>query len=164
MNFLESSLSDLYQSAVEAFPKTQMRQHATHDIVITNLHWMPFVGMKTLFIRGLANQNEGREYSPIILIKKVHFLEKGGRVIKTDGQNYFLEQISFNNDVLLRCNCADFSFRFNFYDYTDKSLYGRKRKKYESKGGPPANPMKMPGMCKHLLKLIEVLKNDGIFQ
>ena len=64
----ESSLSDLYQSAVDAYPKTTLRQHATQPVVITQLHWTPYVGMKTLFVKGIA-QNEGKEYSPIILFK-----------------------------------------------------------------------------------------------
>jgi len=159
----ESSINDLYRSTVLAFPHTSKRQYAVDPVEISAITYTPYLGMKTLFVKCIA-QNEGREYSPIILIKKVHFLSKGGHVIKTDGQNYFLEQVSLDNDVLLRCNCKDFSFRFNFYDYVDKSLYGRKRKKYESKGGPPANPLNMPGMCKHLLKLVSVLKEDGVFQ
>ena len=68
-----------------------------------------------------------------------------------------------NNDVLLRCNCNDFKWRFNFYDHIDKSLYGNKRKKYENLGGAPANPMKLPGMCKHIMKTAQALKDAGIF-
>lgn len=160
---LESSLIDLHQSAVEAFPRTRMRQYATHPIVITNLRWTPFLGMKTLFVKGLA-QHEGREYNPIIVLKKVNY--KGGEITITasDGQEYSFDKLSLEQtDVVVRCNCPDFYWRFNYYNHKDKSLYGSKRGPYESQGGAPANPRELPGMCKHLMKTVTVLKEAGIF-
>ena len=171
MNFKlwESSLVDLYQSAVDAFPQTTLRQHATQPIKITNLRWIPYKGMKTLFIRGLA-QNEEREYSPIVLFKRVRYrdeLDEGVvAIIASNGEIYNFDKLSLENtDVLVRCNCPDFKWRFNFYDHLDKSLYGRKRGPYTrlTEHRPPANPKKMPGMCKHVLKTVEVLKEAGIF-
>lgn len=159
----ESSLITLYQSAVDAFPNTTKRQHATNTIVITELIWTPFIGLKTLFIKGLA-QNQGKEYNPIILFKGVNYLESGGTsVIDNIGSTFNLQQLSFeNNDVVLRCNCPDFLWRFNFYNHLDQSLYGRKRKKYESHGGLPANPSELPGMCKHLIKLSMAIRESGL--
>ena len=72
MRYIESSLTDLYQSAVEAFPGTTKRQHAIDPITVVNLRWTPFIGMKTLLIRGTAH-NEDREYNPLILFKKVAY-------------------------------------------------------------------------------------------
>ena len=68
----ETSLNGLYKSTVDAFPNTKMRQHATDPIVIRQLNWIPYVGMKTLFVKGLA-QNEGKEYNPTIVFKKVQY-------------------------------------------------------------------------------------------
>ena len=160
----ESSLQDLYDSAVAAFPQTTMRQHATHPIVITNLRWTPFVGMKTLFIKAIA-QNEGKEYNPIVLLKRVDY--NGDEITITASD---MREVSFNRpslestNVLLRCNCPDFFWRFNYYNHRDKSLQGPKRRAYESKGvGPPANPHEMPGMCKHLMKTVHVLGEAGLF-
>tara|TARA_Y100000034_G_scaffold35064_2_gene43027 strand:+ start:13615 stop:14124 length:510 start_codon:yes stop_codon:yes gene_type:complete len=162
--FIETSLNDLYDSTVAAFPNTTMRQHATDPIVITHLKWVPYVGMKTLFVKGLA-QNESREYNPTIVFKQVeynpntHFI----KLVSNDDKIYHLKQLSLeNNDVLVRCNCPDFFWRFNYYDHVDKSLYNRKRKKYESAGGPPANPLEMPGMCKHLIKMVKTLHRSSI--
>lgn len=61
-NLFESSLRELYDSAVAAYTKTGFRQHATQPVVITNLRWMPYLGMRTLYVRGLA-QSEGNEYN-----------------------------------------------------------------------------------------------------
>lgn len=163
MNFIETSLGELYDSAVEAFPKTTMRQHATHTIKITNLRWTPFLGTKVLFIKSLA-QNEGKEYTPIILFKRVDYKGNQLQITASDFQEYHLNRLSLENtDVLVRCNCPDYYWRFNYYNHLDKSLYGRKRAKYESKGGPPANPKQMPGICKHIMKTIHVLGQTGLF-
>ena len=170
MNFIfrdlieESTLTDLYKNAVNAFPNTTKRQYATNPIKITNLRWTPFVGLRTLFVRGLA-QNENREYNPIIFFKNVKYLDKSGvSLMASDGKEYFLEQLSAkSNDVLVRCNCQDFYWRFNYHDYLDKSLHGNKRKKYEAKHNPgSANPLEMPGMCKHLMKMMKTLGESGI--
>lgn len=56
----------------------------------------------------------------------------------------------------------DFSYRFNYYNYLDGSLYGSKRKKYESQGGAPANPMEMQGMCKHIIKTMDALRDAEV--
>ena len=160
----ESSLNDLYQSAVEAFPRTTKRQHATQPIKIVELTWVPYRGVKTLFVKAMA-RNEDRVFNPIIVFKKVHYLESGSITLKDkNGQQYFIEQLSLqNNDVLVRCQCKDFRWRFNYYDHIDRSLYGSKAAKYEAKGvRPPANPMEMPGMCKHCMKMMEVLREAGI--
>jgi len=43
-------------------------------------------------------------------------------------------------------------------------LYGRKPAKYHAESNrPPANPLELPGMCKHLIKFVEVLKKAGMF-
>lgn len=166
--WLESSLSDLYDSAVDAFPNTTMRQHAIGPIQIHELSFTPFIGVKTLFLRGTAF-NENRQYSPIILFKNVVYSNEGDNlidIVASDGLHYRLKKLSVNeNNVLLRCGCKDFFWRFNYYNHLDKSLFGRKRTSYESQGlRGPINPMEMPGMCKHLMKLIETLKDAKLIK
>lgn len=160
----ESSLEELFASAVLAFPHTTMRQHAVQPIIIETLHWTPFVGMKTLFIKGHA-RNEDRHYNTIILFKGVDYTNEQVKIKGSDGKFYRFGKLSLENtDVLVRCSCPDFKWRFNFYDHLDKSLYGPKRSKYEGVTGVPANPKQMPGMCKHLMATTKILSNSGIFQ
>jgi hypothetical protein len=165
----ESSATDLYQSAVAAFPNTAKRQHATQPIVITNLHWTPYIGMKTLFVKGLA-QSEGKEYNPIVVFKNVNYRDAAGPNVvgltASDNNEYFFEKLDLGDtDIVVRCNCPDFYWRFNYFDHIDGSLYGRKRAKYEALYNPgSANPQEMPGMCKHLMKLTTVLKRAEIFE
>jgi len=161
----ESSLSELFQSTVAAFPNTTKRQHATDTIEISNITWRPFLGMRTLFVKGRA-QNEGREYSPIIVFKNVqyHQNEEPNLIkITEDGNEYFFEPLSMDTDVILRCPCADFYWRGVHFNYLDKSLYGRDRKKYEAKyRAGSANPTQSPIMCKHLIKLASVLRKNNL--
>mgnify|MGYP000029406321 FL=1 len=162
----ENTLNGLYDSAVAAFPNTTKRQHATQPVRIVQIGWTPYLGLKTLFVKGLA-QNEGREYNSLILFKKVSYKDSNGPGIvelNTETGKVFLERLSFDaNDVVVRCNCPDFYWRFNYYNHLDKSLYGRKRAKYEAQHNPgSANPQEMPGMCKHLMKLSKALTESGI--
>jgi hypothetical protein len=165
--WLESSINDLYQSAVQAFPNTTKRQYATDTIQISSLNWVPFVGFKTLFVKAIA-QNEGKEYNPIILFKGVVYHEAAGPNIigldASDGQHYFLERLSLNaQNVMVRCPCKDFFWRMHHYNHEDKSLQGKDRKKYEAIYNPgSANPQELPGLCKHLMKFAKVLNQSGL--
>jgi hypothetical protein len=169
MIWLESSLQTLYLSAVEAFPKTTKRQYATHEIKVVNVQWIPFVGMKTLFVKGRALHEE-REYSPSIVFKKVQYAEdRSPRMVvlkASDGKTYFLERLAMDDtDVLVRCSCGDFKWRFSWYNHLDHSLQGSKPKKYTPVPGsnrPPANPTESFGICKHIMKLAKVLSESTI--
>jgi hypothetical protein len=162
--WLESSINHLYQSAVDAFPHTTMRQHVVHTINIGEIRLTPFLGMKTLLVRSAAfNEENGHHYNPIILFKRANFNPQNNAVqfLAADNeQPYQVQKLSLNGThVLLRCECKDFFWRFNYYDWIDKSLWGPKRKPYEAKLRPgTANPMEMPGMCKHLMALAKGLR------
>ncbi|MHA2043195.1 MAG: hypothetical protein ACW99G_00290 [Candidatus Thorarchaeota archaeon] len=170
MNYwLESSLEELYKSSVKAFPETRKRQYATNPVVVEKIIWTPFVGMKTLFVKGIV-KNEGKEYNTAILFKGVSYHEEDSKgvvpLLANDEKEYYLEQLSkTDTDVLVRCNCPDFYWRFNYYNHLDKSLNGRHRAKYEAKYRPgSANPQKLPGTCKHLMKFMHVLGESRIIR
>ncbi len=166
MKFYESTLVQLYNSALKAFPLCKYRQHSTNTIKIVKLEWVPFVGMKTLFVKGLA-QNEGREYNTLVLFKNMNYLtedKQAVKIIASDGLPYKFDKIiKEETDVLLRCNCPDFRWRFAWWNKLDHSLYGRAPAKYKSLGNRPANPMQLEGMCKHLMKTIKALYEANIF-
>jgi hypothetical protein len=166
MEFIETSIYELYKNIEKAFPKTKKRQFSTDTIRVENLTWIPFLGVKTLFIKGLI-RNESKKYDCIMLFKNIKFNEneqkKSIKIKMSNGKEYYVEQInSKEKDVLLRCNCKDFHWRFNFYNSKDHSLFGRKRSKYESAGGPKANPLELPGICKHLVKMSKIIKESNL--
>lgn len=166
--FFETSLNDLAKSTSKAFPKTTKRQYATDTIKITEIFWNPYKGFKTLFVRGIAQNTESlKEYSPIVLFKNVKYVSsKSNSVIElkaNDGGVYLLERLNPDEDIQVRCDCKDFNWRFNYTNHLDGSLYGRKRKKYEALYYPnSSNPLELPGMCKHIIKLLKVINASGI--
>ena len=169
MALLEATIKELYQSTVDAFPTTGKRQHSTNEIVISKLEWVPFIGMKTLRIKGLA-QNKGNrhEYNPLIIFKNVVYHSENGyglvEITDNAGKTYFLEKLGNDqNDVLIRCNCQDFYWRGTHWDKVKKCLSGPDRKKYEAKYNPgSANPTESMMMCKHIIKLSKVLNTSGL--
>ena len=171
LKIVESTAIDLYKSTVDAFPKTTKRQNSIDMIKIIEMNFIPYLGMNTLFVKGLAkNIDNQKEYNTTVLFKNIKYLQKENknsiRLIASDDKKYFLETINANsNEVLVRCDCPDFYWRFNYYNSLDKSLYGRKRKKYESiSNGRIANVKKAPGMCKHLIKMIKALSDSKIME
>jgi len=164
----EASLNDLYTSSVEAFPETTKRQHSTDTIKIASMKYTPYLGVKTLYVKGLA-QNEGKEYTPMILFRNVKYHpEKNNKAfsLRAEGKVYYLESLSASkNDVLVRCNCPDFQWRFQHFNSKEKSLYGSDRKPYEAVFRPgTANPEESPGMCKHVMKLMKALDASELLQ
>lgn len=161
--FNESSLTHLYDNTVRAFPHTKKRQYATQPLEIVEVRFTPYLGVKTLYVKGLV-RNENQHYDSIILFKAVEYKERAPVHIRgVEGKVYHLEPLTFEHDVLVRCNCGDHYWRFRHYNYLDRSLFGRDRKKYEAIHAPgSANPLKLPGLCKHLIKLAEVLHNSNI--
>ncbi|NBT57592.1 hypothetical protein EBT16_02295 [bacterium] len=164
MLWIESSLKDLYKSSEDAFPRTRMRQYATQPVRVEHLEWVPFLGVRTLFVKATV-RNEGRKHESIMLFKGVGYGDEKGRIplVDSSGRKVFLKRLSeAEDDVLVRCSCGDFFNRFNYYNSLDGSLFGRKRRKYEGKGLWEANPDGLPGMCKHLMKMAVVLKESGL--
>jgi hypothetical protein len=164
---IETTLIDLYNNIKTAFPKTQKREYATDTVVIENITWVPFLGMKTLFLKGLARSDD-KKYDCIILFKKINYKDSLGKnIIKvkmSNGKEYFIEKMKIDkNDVLIRCNCLDFYYRFNYYNHLDKSLYGRKRTPYYGKNLWKANEKELPGFCKHIIKFANILQKTNIF-
>lgn len=162
--FEESTINDLHISTRQAFPATRKRQHSIDEIRIVELKWTPYIGLKTLFVRGRA-RSEGKVYSPIVVFKDVSY-GSGIPLMANDGRRYLLERLSqAENDVLLRCSCKDFYWRFHHYNKLDRSLQGSDRKKYEAKTDrEPVNPTESPGMCKHLWKMIAAIRDSGILR
>ncbi len=167
MLLIETSLKDLYKSTIGNF-KTTKRQNSIDTVRIENLTIIPFIGFKTLFLKGLA-RNENNKYDSIILFKNIKYLDNRSKkstvIAASNGKSYIIENINLDNNVLVRCNCMDFYWRGNYADHLDKCLFGRKRSKYESKNIlASVNPENNVMICKHLLKLTKVLSESKLLK
>ena len=166
--WLESSLVDLYRRSVDAFPGTTRRQHATDTVRVEHVDWVPFRGVGTLFVKGLC-RNEGRKNECIILFKGVDYRGGDSRgsvpISASDGSVIRIGPLSESKgDVLVRCSCPDFRWRFAHWNRGDGSLFGREPRKYEARLRPgSSNPDESPGLCKHLMKMAKILGESGLF-
>lgn len=165
--WLESSLKDLYDAAVEAFPATSRRQHSTDTVRVEHVDWVPFRGLGTLFVKGLC-VNEGRKNECVVLFRGVVYGEEGRGMVpvaSSSGGVVHLEPLSLEgNDVAVRCTCGDFRWRFSHWNAVDGSLYGRRPRRYEASLRPgSSNPDRSPGVCKHLMKMAKILGESGLY-
>lgn len=164
--WMEGSLGDLFDMAASAFPNTERRQHSTQTVRVERVEWVPFVGLGTLFVKAIVN-NEGRKNEAIVLFKKVRYGDEGGGkvpIMSSDGRKIWVERLHFKGtDVLVRCSCADFRWRFAHWNKIDRSLYGRGPRNYEASFRPgSSNPSESPGACKHIMKMAKILRESGV--
>lgn len=163
-----STVPDLEDNIAQAFPRTTKRQHATGEVDVNYVEFIPFVGVKYLHVRSTTLSN-GHNYQQAIQFMRVQFDQQetpdNVSIMGNDNVVYHVHPIKLNNhNVKVRCNCLDFHFRFANYNSTDKSLVGRPPPPYVRKTTtrPSVNPEQVPGMCKHLLKVVEVLEQNGL--
>jgi hypothetical protein len=163
----ESTPQELTRNIAIGFPKTKKRQHATQSVSVAQVKFTPYVKDKTLRVSAVAT-NSGNQYTPTILFNEVTFepedTSTNTTFIASNREEYNIRPISLkDHTVKLRCNCLDFHHRFAVWNFQDDSLYGKKPPTYIPKTNrPPVNPLRVPGLCKHLLKLIRQLKTVKI--
>lgn len=164
-----SSVPDLEDNIERGFPETRKRQHATNEVTINNVQYMPYIGMKMLHVKS-TSQSNGNEYRQALQFNGVQFAAQDGPDVATfaasDGEDYHVAPLELSgHNVKVRCNCMDFHYRFANYNAQDKSLVGKPPPLYQRKTNrPPVNPAQVPGMCKHLLKLVEMLRRYGLIK
>ena len=84
------------------------------------------------------------------------------------GEKYYFEKPSLDKSpIRIRCSCDDFRYRFEKECYEAGILYGGTWKRYHRitppppEGRPYANPLKIPGMCKHIYACITRSVTEG---
>lgn len=162
-----SSVPDLEDNIERGFPETRKRQHATGEVSVSGIQYTPYVGMKMLHVKSRSSSN-GHAYQQALQFNGVEFdsadTPENATFPAADGSEYHVKPLQLtNHNCKVRCNCLDFHFRFAAYNSQDKSLVGRPPPLYQRKTNrPPVNPMQVPGMCKHLLKLVQELQSAGL--
>lgn len=161
----DSTVNRLRGNIQSAFPNTRKRQHATNEVTIDKVEYIPYLGTKFLHVRSTANG----QYRQALQFVRVTFDKQDTpeniTFVATDGQDYHVQPISLAaHNVKVRCNCLDFHFRFATWNFSDNSIVGPAPKPYRrvTNTRPPANPDHVPGLCKHLLKLIDELRQAQI--
>lgn len=163
-----STVPGLEQNIETAFPTTKKRQHATGEVAVSNIQYIPYVGMKMLHVKSVATSN-GHQYQQVIQFNGVAFenadTEVNATFAASDGTDYHITPLDLTvHNAKVRCSCLDFYYRFANYNAQDKSLVGKAPPVYIRKTTtrPSVNPTRVPGMCKHLLKTVSELKQNGL--
>lgn len=166
-----ATFNQLYQNIERAFPDTPKRQHATNEVTVTSLRYIPVRttaegGALQLATTTRSNQHE---YKQQFLFSDVSFepedTEDNITFRATDGREYSIKPISLNGSrIRVNCNCMDFHYRFAQWNYDNETLMGRKPKPYQRKTDtrPPVNPSRVDGLCKHLIKVCDILEQQGL--
>lgn len=165
-----STVTGLEQNISTAFPNTTKRQHATGEVAVQNIQYIPYIGTKMLHVKSSTNSN-GNQYQQSIQFNNVTFeptdTETNATFTASDGTEAHVQPLDLSAiNVKVRCNCLDFYHRFANYNSQDKSLVGKAPPVYVRKTTtrPSVNPMRVPGMCKHLLKVVEELQKNGLIK
>lgn len=113
-------------------------------------------------------------YQMLLTFYKVDFAEKKDNthplsVDLGEGERLYAEHLKIrSHPCMIRCECMDFKMTFAYYDKQHSALAGRAFPAYVRKTPPPPNgypernAAHVPGICKHLFRLCEVLKGKQV--
>lgn len=115
-------------------------------------------------------------YDVYLEYQQVAFAEEGDEIpsnntwatIEYKGEKFFFEKPRIDkNPIRVKCSCDDFRFRFEKECWETGILYGGTYRRYHRitppppEGRPYANPLKVPGMCKHIYNSIVRSQTEG---
>lgn len=164
----EDTINDLETGTIAGFPDTKKRQHVTGTVSVNNLKFVAYEESHALQITA-AVTSAGHRYDAAMAFSDVQFEPNDSLDVVSfqgsDNTTHHIYSVStVINNAQVRCTCLDFYFRFADQDYQNGSLLGAAPQPYRRKTNtrPPANPTNTIGMCKHLIKLADKLKDMNI--
>jgi hypothetical protein len=170
----ENTIVQLQQDTVRGFPGTKARQNSPDVIRIIQKSYVTFIGQGFLLIKSLAD-NKGKKYNTEIMFEDVEYEDEDTpeniTIFSTDKEyQHFQPIVLAQNNARVRCTCLDFFYRFAHNNYKADSLYGEVPPIYQRVLGPygepskrpPVNPLRVPGLCKHLYALVTDLQREKI--
>lgn len=145
------------------------RKQSSTKVQIARTIFIPSVDDETLEVRATTNSKE-QKYRTSMLFDEIEWVDEPGAkvatIIGSDNTEYYLTRIPLNNvDVMVKCTCLDFYYRFAVWNHKDQSLIGKPPPPYiKTTDRPPVNPKRVPGVCKHLIKLLDTLMSKRLFR
>lgn len=150
--------------------KDSPRESNANKVQVQEVNLIPSLQNKSLTVKARTRTSD-KFYETIIVFSGVQFFDEGGHgrqeIQATDGSTYFIDPIRpYKSNVKVRCTCLDFYFRFSVWDQRDDALTGEPPQPYQRKSDayPPVNPQKLSGVCKHIMKLTNYLKQQRIIR
>lgn len=163
----ETTYSELERNVMSFTPQSKKRQYVVTPVQIAQLTLIPYAQNGALETKALAHGETGH-YEPQMVFSEVEYQDEDTpenvTFMAPDGQDYHIIPIDLaKNNVKVRCTCLDFRWRFAIYNEKGGSLYGPGPGVYQKRTQrPPNNPRGVPGLCKHLMKLVIELRNSQV--
>lgn len=145
------------------------RKQNSSKVQVVRTIFIPSMDSESLEVRATTNSAKQR-YRTSMIFDEIEFLDEKepncATILGTDRNEYYLNRITINNvDVRVKCTCLDFYYRFATWNAGDDSLIGKPPPPYIKKTNrPPVNPAKVPGICKHIIKLTDKLIQQQLFK
>lgn len=144
------------------------RKQKSTEVKLTNTIFIPYIEDNMLEAQSESRTVNDTYTSKIIfqnVIFKTEVTSQTASVVGTDGTEYNFMKIHKNRtDVKVSCTCLDFHYRFAAYNQRDNALAGDSPETYVKKTDrKPANPSKVSGLCKHLIRMTTELENKRMF-
>lgn len=161
---LEDSFNKLYRNTTSGFVTD--RDNNSNRIQLTTTFFIP--SNDSLQIRAKA-KSDGPIYDTVAFFNRVEYSDENNpdaiSFIAPDNSKYYINQIDGNENVQVNCTCLDFYYRFAVWNNRNNSLYGDAPAPYIKKTDRLSqNPRRLPGLCKHLLKLFDYLEREQIIK
>ncbi len=177
----DDTYNNLYGNIVWAFPHTRKRQHIAYRVNIGNLTFVSAIPSKTLTVNAIA-YDTGSRYNTTIIFNNILYhkdeeknQENQEKQENQENQQGIIIQTTNNGEqtidpidlhqtnVKVKCNCLDFFYRFATWNGARNSLIGPVPPPYfKTTNRPPVNPHQVPGVCKHIIKTVETLRQAGV--
>jgi hypothetical protein len=162
-----STIPQLDMKARQAFPHTKKRHNDVGSVIPQpDMTMTPNVPKNELTIDSRTrSSNTGDMHIQRVILYKVNFVQPG-QGTQLPNSEAAIEPVQLNSETSrVACDCMDFRFRFANNNAKDNSLAGNPPPAYHRVPGsnrPPANPSNLPGMCKHLMAVVQNLKRQKI--
>ncbi|TFH11190.1 MAG: hypothetical protein E4H14_01160 [Candidatus Thorarchaeota archaeon] len=164
----ETTYNQLRQNIQVGFPDTQKRQHATGEVNVGNIQFVPVANGLQINAQSRSNSHN---YAQSMIFTGVETAPEGApdtaSYMGTDGETHNITPIALaGSRAKVNCSCLDFHYRFAKLNYSADALVGNPPPLYQRKTQtrPPANPARVPGICKHIIRLVDMLKQQGILR
>lgn len=146
------------------------RKTNSSRVNVKNMIFVPMVNNGNLKIVATTTSNNGNQYQTSILFDNIQYLDEPSQYSynfqATDGSDYNIDRVTKSSNIKVNCTCLDFYYRFAVWDNRFKALDGEAPPPYVRKtdNRPEVNPMKSPGLCKHIIALMNDLRSDNFFK
>lgn len=148
----------------------QDRKQDANKVQLAKVQYIPSVEQGILVVKA-ATRSADKNYETVIQFSKVKYLGTGKEdpyaipLPVADGALKIMPLRLSGTYVEVHCDCLDFYWRFAMHNAKNDSLLGEPPKPYVKKTDrAPNNPSRVPGSCKHIMKLVDQLRAEKLLK